>query len=134
MKILVAEDDLMLLKTIELKLKKEGYEVFTTVDGRETKKEILRIRPNMIITDVMMPYASGLEIISMVRQELKWKIPIIILSAMEQEVVVMNAFDLGADDYVTKPFSLIELVIRLTKVANQQICKKCHLQIPIIKK
>lgn len=119
MKILVAEDDLMLLKTIELKLKKEGYEVFTTTDGRETKKEIIRVRPNMIITDVMMPYASGLEIISMVRQELKWKIPIIILSAMEQEVVVMNAFDLGADDYVTKPFSLNELAIRVKRLLNR---------------
>ena len=117
--VVLVEDDLMLLKTIELKLKKEGYEVFTTVDGRETKKEILRIRPNMIITDVMMPYASGLEIISMVRQELKWKIPIIILSAMEQEVVVMNAFDLGADDYVTKPFSLNELVIRVKRLLNR---------------
>ena len=119
MKILVAEDDTMLLKTIELKLKKEGYEVFTTADGRETQKEILRIRPDMIITDVMMPYASGLEIVSMVRQKLNWKIPIIILSSMEQEAVVMNAFGLGADDYITKPFSLNELAIRVKRLLSR---------------
>ncbi|HQS55046.1 MAG: response regulator [Bacteroidetes bacterium 24-39-8] len=119
MKILVAEDDTMLLKTIELKLKKEGYEVYTTADGRETQKEILRIRPDMIITDVMMPYASGLEIVSMVRQKLNWKIPIIILSSMEQEAVVMNAFGLGADDYITKPFSLNELAIRVKRLLSR---------------
>jgi DNA-binding response OmpR family regulator len=119
MKILVAEDNVMLLKTIELKLIKEGYEVFTTPDGRETMKEIIRLRPDMIIADVMMPYASGLEVISMVRQQLKWKTPIIILSAMEQEEVILNAFDLGADDYITKPFSLNELVIRVKRLLNR---------------
>ncbi|MEI7628188.1 MAG: response regulator transcription factor [Bacteroidota bacterium] len=121
MKILVAEDNVMLLKTIELKLIKEGYEVFTTPDGRETMKEIIRLRPDMIIADVMMPYASGLEVVSMVRQQLKWKTPIIILSAMEQEEVILNAFDLGADDYITKPFSLNELVIRVKRLLNRNI-------------
>jgi DNA-binding response OmpR family regulator len=67
----------------------------------------------------MMPYASGLEIISMVRQQLKWKIPIIILTALEQEEVIMNAFDLGADDYITKPFSLNELAIRVKRLLNR---------------
>ncbi len=121
MKILVAEDDAMLLKTIELKLKKEGYDVIATADGRETMKEIIKERPDMIITDLMMPFASGLEIVSMVRQKLNRKIPIIILSAMEQEVVVMNAFDLGADDYITKPFSLNELVIRVRRLFNKPV-------------
>ena len=119
MKILVAEDELILLKTIELKLKKEGYDLVTTVDGRESMKEIVKERPDMIITDIMMPYASGLEIISMVRQQLKWKIPIIILTALEQEEVIMNAFDLGADDYITKPFSLNELAIRVKRLLNR---------------
>jgi DNA-binding response OmpR family regulator len=103
----------------DLSFAKEGYEVFTTPDGRETMKEIIRLRPDMIITDVMMPYSSGLEVISMVRQQLKWKTPIIILSAMEQEEVILNAFDLGADDYITKPFSLNELVIRVKRLLNR---------------
>jgi DNA-binding response OmpR family regulator len=116
MKILVAEDEPMLLKTIELKLKKEGYDVIATADGREAMEQIEKASPDIIITDIMMPYASGLEIINLVRQKINKKTPIIMLSAMEQEKVVMEAFELGADDYITKPFSLNELVIRVKRL------------------
>lgn len=116
MRILVAEDEPMLLKTIELKLKKEGYDVIATSDGRQAMTAIEESDPDMVITDIMMPYASGLEIISHVRQKIPRKIPIIILTAMEQEKVVMEAFELGADDYVTKPFSLNELVMRVKRL------------------
>ena len=119
MKILVAEDEPMLLKTIELKLRKEGYEVIATADGREAIAKLTESEPDMVITDIMMPYASGLEIVSIVRQKIKRKIPIIMLSAMEQEKVVMEAFELGADDYITKPFSLNELAIRVKKLMMQ---------------
>lgn len=121
MKILVAEDEPMLLKTIELKLRKEGYEVIATPDGREAIEKIETTNPDMVITDMMMPYASGLEIINFVRQTINKKIPIIILSAMEQEKVVMEAFELGADDYITKPFSLNELAIRVKRLINRKI-------------
>lgn len=119
MKILVAEDEPMLLKTIELKLRKEGYDVISTTDGREAIARIRETGPDMVITDIMMPYASGLEIVSFLRNENVKKIPVIILSAMEQEKVVMEAFELGADDYITKPFSLNELAIRVKKLINQ---------------
>lgn len=119
MKILVAEDEPMLLKTIELKLKKEGYEVITTVDGREAVAKIDEVDPDLVITDIMMPYVSGLEIVAIVRKKTNKRIPIIMLSAMEQEKVVMEAFELGADDYITKPFSLNELVIRVKRLISQ---------------
>jgi DNA-binding response OmpR family regulator len=119
MKILVAEDEPMLLKTIELKLKKEGYEVITTADGREAVAKIEETDPDLVITDIMMPYVSGLEIVSIVRKKTNKRIPIIMLSAMEQEKVVMEAFELGADDYITKPFSLNELVIRVKRLMTQ---------------
>lgn len=119
MKILVAEDEPMLLKTIELKLKKEGYEVISASDGRQAIEQIEKEVPDLIITDIMMPYASGLEIISFVRKSITKKTPIIILSAMEQEKVVMEAFELGADDYITKPFSLNELAIRVKRLMNR---------------
>lgn len=119
MKILVAEDEPMLLKTIELKLKKEGYEVIITSDGREAVAKIEELNPDLVITDIMMPYVSGLEIVSIVRKKTDKRIPIIILSAMEQEKVVMEAFELGADDYITKPFSLNELAIRVKRLMNQ---------------
>ncbi len=119
MKILVAEDEPMLLKTIELKLKKEGYEVIATTDGREAISGIKENDPDLVITDIMMPYASGLEIVSLIKQPANRKIPVIILSAMEQEKVVMEAFELGADDYITKPFSLNELAIRVKRLLTQ---------------
>jgi DNA-binding response OmpR family regulator len=116
MRILVAEDEPMLLKTIELKLKKEGYEVITTADGREAIAKIEELNPDLVISDIMMPYASGLEILAIIKKRTDRQIPIIMLSAMEQEKVVMEAFELGADDYVTKPFSLNELVIRIKRL------------------
>ena len=119
MKILVAEDEPMLLKTIEMKLKKEGYEVIATSDGREAMEQVEKAQPDMVITDIMMPYASGLEIINHIRQKIPRKIPIIMLSAMEQEKVVMEAFELGADDYITKPFSLNELAIRVKRLLSR---------------
>ncbi len=119
MKILVAEDEPMLLKTIELKLRKEGYEVIATADGREAMERIEKDNPDMVITDIMMPYASGLEIVSLIRKKIARKIPIIMLSAMEQEKVVLEAFELGADDYITKPFSLNELAIRVKRLMSR---------------
>jgi DNA-binding response OmpR family regulator len=118
MKILVSEDEPMLLKTIELKLKKEGYTVLIANDGREAAAKLEQEDPDMLITDIMMPYVSGLELISMIRKKEHKRIPIIILSAMEQEKVVMEAFELGADDYITKPFSLNELAIRVKRLMN----------------
>jgi DNA-binding response OmpR family regulator len=120
MKILVAEDEPMLLKTVELKLRKEGYEVIATSDGRQAMEQIEKSNPDLVITDIMMPFASGMEITSFIRTTLNSRIPIIILTAMEQEKVVMEAFELGADDYITKPFSLNELAIRVKRLLNQR--------------
>ncbi|SKA18660.1 response regulator transcription factor [Sediminibacterium ginsengisoli] len=116
MKILVAEDEPLLLKTIELKLKKEGYEVIITQDGKQALEHIRKENPDLVITDIMMPYASGMEIINFIRQKMEKKIAVIMLSGMEQEQVKMEAFDLGADDYITKPFSLNELAIRVKRL------------------
>ena len=77
--------------------------------------KIHSVNPDLVITDIMMPYASGLEIVSMVKTQEK-KIPVIVLSAMGQEKVVLEAFDLGADDYMTKPFSPNELTVRVRKL------------------
>ncbi|HEX7690811.1 MAG TPA: response regulator transcription factor [Sediminibacterium sp.] len=119
MKILLADDEPILLKTIGLKLQKEGYEVMSTSDGREAVEKIDAYDPDIVVTDLMMPYISGLEIVSIVRKKTHKKIGVIMLTAMEQEKVVMEAFELGVDDYVTKPFSLNELVIRVKKLAMQ---------------
>lgn len=123
MKILVAEDEPLLLKTIQMRLKKEGYEIITATNGKEALNLITSENPDLIITDIMMPYSSGLEIIAEVKQNNKLNIPVIILSAMGQEQTVLEAFNLGADDYVTKPFSPNELCLRVKRLALQNSFK-----------
>lgn len=115
MTILVAEDEPIMQKTIALRLRKDGHEVLTTDNGREALAMIARQRPDLIITDIMMPYASGLEIVGTVKQ-LEKKIPVIVLSAMGQENVVLEAFNLGADDFISKPFSPNELSMRVKRL------------------
>lgn len=102
-----------MLKTISLRLKKDGHTVITTDNGREALEQIESEVPDLIITDIMMPYSSGLEIVGKVRQSRKT--PIIILSSMGQENIVLEAFNLGADDYITKPFSPNELSMRVKR-------------------
>lgn len=121
MTILVAEDEMIMLKTIELRLKKDGHTVITTQDGREAMKKIEELSPDLIITDIMMPFSSGLEIIGAVKKRVGKKIPIIVLSAMGQENVVLEAFQLGADDYITKPFSPNELSMRVKRYTPETL-------------
>jgi len=116
MKIFIAEDETLVLKTIEFRLKKEGYETITVTDGREAKQKLETENPDLIITDIMMPYHTGLEVINFVRSNERLKhIPIIVLSAIGLEKTVLEAFELGADDFITKPFSPSELLIRIKK-------------------
>lgn len=117
MKILVAEDEPIMLKTIALRLRKDGHEVITTDNGRDAMEQIDHHKPDMIITDIMMPYSSGLEIVGKVKGN-DSKVPVIVLSAMGQENVVLEAFNLGADDYITKPFSPNELSMRVKRLGQ----------------
>lgn len=116
MKILIAEDDEIILKIIEFRLKKDGHEVIITKDGRDALIKIKELQPDLVISDIMMPYTSGLEIVSELKTKYGKKIPIIILSSMGQEDVVLEAFKLGADDFITKPFSPNELTMRINRL------------------
>jgi DNA-binding response OmpR family regulator len=119
MKILIAEDEPLILQTMELKLKKEGYEIIKCIDGLEAMQKLEEHSPDLVITDIMLPYSSGLEIVRKIKENEATKhTPVIVLSAMGQESVVEEAFSLGADDYLKKPFSLNELSIRIKKLAR----------------
>lgn len=118
MKILIAEDDELMLKTLEFRLKKDGHEVFLARDGRIALEMIDEYLPDLVLSDIMMPYSSGLEIVGSVKQKYQNKIKIIILSGMGQENVILEAFRLGADDYITKPFSPNELSVRVNRFAT----------------
>lgn len=117
MKILIAEDEPLMLRTLELKLKKDGYEVIGSPDGRDAMQKIETDKPDMVITDIMLPYSSGLEIVGKVKNS-GHVVPVIVLSAMGQEKTVEEAFSLGADDYITKPFSLNELSMRVKRLSK----------------
>jgi DNA-binding response OmpR family regulator len=124
MKILIAEDEPLILRTLELKLKKEGYQVIGCTDGLDALQKIDSEMPDLIITDIMMPYMSGLEVVRKVKQDNGQKnIPVIVLSTMGQENIVEEAFELGADDYLKKPFSLSELSIRIKKLTKNTTTK-----------
>ncbi|MDD3003844.1 response regulator [Flavobacterium sp.] len=116
MLILIAEDDEIILKTIEHKLVKEGYQVMLTRNGKDAIETIKNTDVDLIITDIMMPFASGIEILSAVQSTGK-KIPVIMLSSLGQEDVVLNAFALGASDFISKPFSPNELILRIKRFA-----------------
>ena len=113
MKILVAEDDELMLRTLEFRLKKDGHQAILARDGKEAIEKMDALRPELVITDIMMPYFSGLEVVAALRE--KYQTPIIILSAMGQEDIVLEAFRLGADDFITKPFSPSELSVRIKR-------------------
>jgi DNA-binding response OmpR family regulator len=118
MKILVAEDEPIMLKTIALRLRKDGHEVIVADNGREAIEQIDQQNPDLIITDIMMPYSSGLEVVGKVKAPGQRNVPVIVLSAMGQENVVVEAFNLGADDYITKPFSPNELSMRVKRLVK----------------
>lgn len=115
MKILVAEDEELLLMAIEAKLRKDGFEVVCAADGLQALKILESYVPDIIITDILMPNTSGLELISIVKSKFS-KVPIIVLSGLGQEDTVMEAFQLGADDFITKPFNHVELSVRVKRL------------------
>ena len=115
-KIVLAEDNSTLSLLLKFRLEKEGYELLMAVDGKEALELIELHQPDLILTDIMMPFVSGLEVISHVRNKLSMDIPVIVFSSLCQEEMVLKAFNLGANDFMGKPFSPNELVIRVKRL------------------
>ena len=115
-KIVLAEDNSTLSLLLKFRLTKEGYEALIAKDGKEAIELIEKHKPELILTDIMMPFISGLEVISHVRNKLSLKTPIIVFSAAGQEEMVLKAFNLGANDFMGKPFSPNELIIRVKRL------------------
>jgi two-component system OmpR family response regulator len=110
-KILVVEDDPNLLETIKYNLLKEGYEVVVTADGAEALNAARQQKPDLIILDIMLPKIDGYEVCRILRKEMN--IPIIMLTARTDETDRIIGLDIGADDFMTKPFSIRELLARI---------------------
>lgn len=117
-KIVLAEDNSTLSLLLKFRLEKEGYELLIAVDGKEATELIETHNPDLILTDVMMPFVSGLEVISHLRNKLEKDTPIIVFSSAGQEEMILKAFSLGANDFMGKPFSPNELVIRVKRLLS----------------
>ena len=116
-KILVVDDEADILELIEYNLKKEGYQVFTAGNGQEAVTEARRTLPDLIILDLNLPVLSGLEVCRVLRSRSDARhLPIIMLTAKTSESDRVAGLELGADDYVTKPFSLRELTARIRAI------------------
>lgn len=120
-KVLVIEDEELMIKALEFRLKKDGFEVDLARDGAQGIDLINKSAYDLVITDIMMPFVSGLEVVSHIKSNpLLKETPVIVLSSIGLERVVMEAFELGVDDFITKPFNLGELVIRVKKFVKQR--------------
>jgi len=116
-KILVVDDEEAIVELTAFNLKKEGYEVVRAFDGREALRLVKEEKPDLIVLDLMLPEIDGLEVCRRIRQESR--IPILILSAKKEEVDRIIGLELGADDYVTKPFSPRELLARVKAILRR---------------
>jgi DNA-binding response OmpR family regulator len=110
-KILVVEDEISLQETLAYNLKHQGYEVETVGDGNSALDVARRLHPDLILLDVMLPGIDGFEVCRILRQEMNT--PVLILTARDDEIDRVVGLELGADDYITKPFSMRELLARV---------------------
>ena len=110
-KILVVDDEKSIADIIKFNLKKEGYMVELAYDGEEAINKVYEVLPDLIVLDVMLPKKDGFQVLREIRQE--FKTPVLMLTAKEEEVDKVLGLELGADDYITKPFSMRELVARV---------------------
>lgn len=110
-KILLVEDELTLQETLSYNLKHQGFEVSSCTDGMEAIKKALEIKPDLIILDVMLPGADGFEVCREIRKTMS--MPILMLTARTDEIDRVVGLEVGADDYLIKPFSMRELLARI---------------------
>lgn len=111
-KILIIEDELDLVKGLKMNLVDEGYEVDFALDGKEGLEKGLKGKPDLILLDIMLPGMDGLEICKELRRN-KVDIPVLMLTAKGEEIDKVIGLEIGADDYISKPFSLRELLARI---------------------
>jgi DNA-binding response OmpR family regulator len=116
-KILVVDDTRNVLMMINDFLVSQDYEVLTASDGREALEVFHQQCPDLILLDIMMPTMDGYQFISQLRKESET--PVIMITAKQQEAEIIKGFDLGADDYITKPFRLRELLVRMRAVLRR---------------
>ena len=119
MKILVCEDNILTLRTVEFALKKAGYEVIKAEDGDQGIKILDDQKVDLVITDINMPYTKGLELVRHVNTKLEKKIPVVIISSISLKETKDHAIELGAEGYLTKPFDLKALIDMIKSLSTE---------------
>lgn len=112
MKILIVDDEQSILRLVSFNLEREGYTVFSAENGKDGLAATESIKPDLLILDVMLPGMSGFELLAIIRAK-GYKIPVIMLTAKNDEIDKVMGLEIGADDYITKPFSPREFVARV---------------------
>jgi len=128
-KILVVEDDPNILEALKYNLGREGYDTITAVDGAQAIEAARANKPDLIILDIMLPKMSGFEVCRILRKEMA--VPIIMLTARDDEIDKITGLDLGADDYMTKPFSMRELMARVRAMLRRMEIKTVIPETPV---
>jgi two-component system phosphate regulon response regulator PhoB len=124
-KILVVDDEADAVELVAFNLKAAGYEVVTATDGEEALKKTRSVLPDLIVLDLMLPEVDGLEVCKVLRRDPRTQaIPILMLTAKAGEIDRVLGLELGADDYVTKPFSPRELVLRIKRLLRSAAAKE----------
>ena len=119
-RILVVDDEIYIVHILDFSLGMEGYEVITALDGEQALEKARTEKPDLIVLDIMMPKLDGYETCKMLKAEAATKdIPVILLSAKGRNVDQKIGFEVGADDYITKPFSPRKLVERINAILGQ---------------
>jgi two-component system phosphate regulon response regulator PhoB len=120
-KILVVDDEPEAVELVEFNLRQAGFDVVTAADGAEALKRARALLPNLIVLDLMLPEVDGLEVCKMLRRDpLTAAVPIVMVTARAAEIDRVLGLELGADDYITKPFSPRELTLRIKKILQRR--------------
>ena len=119
-KILVVDDEIYIVHILDFSLGMEGYEVVTALDGEQALHKVKSDKPDLVVLDIMMPKLDGYETCKILKTDPETKnIPVILLSAKGRNVDQKMGFQVGADDYITKPFSPRKLVERINMILGQ---------------
>ena len=124
-RILVVDDEIYIVHILDFSLGMEGYEVITALDGEQALEKMRTEKPDLIVLDIMMPKLDGYEVCKTIKGNPETAhIPVILLSANGRNVDQKLGFDVGADDYITKPFSPRKLVERINQLLGQTVAEK----------
>ena len=129
MRILVVDDEPQITRVLRTSLQSNGHEVTVAQDGADALAHFMKAQPDLVITDLAMPGMDGIELTKEIRE--RSQVPIIVLSVRSQDAAKVSALDEGADDYITKPFSIQELLARV-RVQQRRLSSSDEVQAPLI--